>query len=116
MKSGIVSYGAYVPKFRILPKEIGRVWGQDGEAMGKESGQHIVDPVLSRTFFDNLIWREDKRKSVRIGRGRAAVTGYETPEPLPLHKDERPTTLEKYDIKKISGKLIKNKVFAQTQA
>ncbi|MEI6796360.1 MAG: hydroxymethylglutaryl-CoA synthase, partial [Methanomassiliicoccales archaeon] len=32
---GIVSYGAYVPRFRIAPKEIGRVWGSDGEAMGK---------------------------------------------------------------------------------
>lgn len=35
MRSGIISYGAYVPKYRILPKEIGRVWGQDGEAMGR---------------------------------------------------------------------------------
>jgi hydroxymethylglutaryl-CoA synthase len=34
-KVGIVSYGAYVPRFRIAPKEIGRVWGTDGEAMGK---------------------------------------------------------------------------------
>jgi len=35
MTAGIVSYGAYVPRFRIEPKEIGRVWGVDGEAMGK---------------------------------------------------------------------------------
>ena len=32
---GIVSYGAYVPKYRIKPDEIGRVWGADGAAMGK---------------------------------------------------------------------------------
>lgn len=32
---GIVSYGAYVPRYRITPKEIGQVWGVDGEAMGK---------------------------------------------------------------------------------
>ena len=32
---GIVSYGAYVPQYRIAPGEIGRVWGADGEAMGK---------------------------------------------------------------------------------
>ena len=35
MTAGIVSYGAYVPRYRIEPKEIGRVWGVDGEAMGK---------------------------------------------------------------------------------
>jgi hydroxymethylglutaryl-CoA synthase len=35
MEVGIVSYGAYVPRFRIAPQEIGRVWGVDGDAMGK---------------------------------------------------------------------------------
>jgi len=34
MEAGIVSYGAYVPRHRITPTEIGRVWGVDGEAMG----------------------------------------------------------------------------------
>lgn len=32
---GVVSYGAYVPHFRIVPDEIGKVWGVDGKAMGK---------------------------------------------------------------------------------
>ncbi|MCL4326428.1 MAG: hydroxymethylglutaryl-CoA synthase [Candidatus Thermoplasmatota archaeon] len=32
---GIVSYGAYIPKYRIRPAEIGRVWGINGEAYGK---------------------------------------------------------------------------------
>jgi hydroxymethylglutaryl-CoA synthase len=34
MEGGIVSYGAYVPRYRITPSEIGRVWGADGEGMG----------------------------------------------------------------------------------
>lgn len=29
--SGIVTYGSYIPKFRIKPEEIARVWGEDAE-------------------------------------------------------------------------------------
>ncbi|MCJ2511810.1 MAG: hydroxymethylglutaryl-CoA synthase, partial [Candidatus Thermoplasmatota archaeon] len=35
MDVGIVSYGAYVPRWRITPVEIGRVWGTDGEAISR---------------------------------------------------------------------------------
>lgn len=35
MNVGIVSYGACVPRYRITPEEIGKVWGADGKAMGK---------------------------------------------------------------------------------
>ncbi len=35
MIGGIVSYGGYIPRYRIRPKEIGAVWGVDGEAMGR---------------------------------------------------------------------------------
>ncbi|MBX8644492.1 MAG: hydroxymethylglutaryl-CoA synthase [Thermoplasmata archaeon] len=34
-KAGIVTYGVYVPRFRILPEEIARIWGENGEAMKK---------------------------------------------------------------------------------
>ena len=37
---GIVSYGAYVPRYRITPAEIGRVWGVDGEGMGQGLNVH----------------------------------------------------------------------------
>ncbi|HKZ88629.1 MAG TPA: hydroxymethylglutaryl-CoA synthase [Thermoplasmata archaeon] len=35
MSAGIVTYGGYIPRFRIRPREIGAVWGADGEAMGR---------------------------------------------------------------------------------
>lgn len=35
MDVGIVSYGAYVPRYRIAPVEIGRIWGLDGAGLGK---------------------------------------------------------------------------------
>ncbi len=38
MEAGIVSYGAYVPRYRITPAEIGRVWGADGAGMGVALG------------------------------------------------------------------------------
>ena len=40
MDAGIVSYGAYVPRYRITPTEIGRVWGTDGESTGQSLNVH----------------------------------------------------------------------------
>ena len=38
MKAGIVSYGIYIPRYRVTPISIGSVWGQDGLSMGKALG------------------------------------------------------------------------------
>ncbi len=39
-EAGIVSYGAYVPRYRITPAEIGQVWGADGAGMGQSLFVH----------------------------------------------------------------------------
>jgi hydroxymethylglutaryl-CoA synthase len=38
MKVGIVSYGAYIPIFRIETREIAKVWGADGESVAMGLG------------------------------------------------------------------------------
>jgi hydroxymethylglutaryl-CoA synthase len=35
LDAGIVSYGGYVPRYRITPEEIARVWGADGKAVAR---------------------------------------------------------------------------------
>lgn len=35
MDIGIVSYGAHIPRYRISPQEIAKVWGADGEALSR---------------------------------------------------------------------------------
>ncbi len=43
-KVGIKGYAGYVPRYRITPKEIGEVWGKDGERMGK--GLNIISKSI----------------------------------------------------------------------
>jgi len=38
---GIVSYGAYIPRYRIKAEEIASVWGKDGESISKGLGIYI---------------------------------------------------------------------------
>ncbi|AEA48036.1 hydroxymethylglutaryl-CoA synthase [Archaeoglobus veneficus] len=38
MGVGIVSYGTYIPKYRIKAEEIARIWGEDGEVISKGLG------------------------------------------------------------------------------
>ena len=33
--NGIVSYGAYIPRYKIETTEIASVWGQDGSSMAR---------------------------------------------------------------------------------
>lgn len=37
-KAGIVSYGSYIPQFRISSEEIARIWGEDAESIKKGLG------------------------------------------------------------------------------
>ncbi|GGM71300.1 hydroxymethylglutaryl-CoA synthase [Thermogymnomonas acidicola] len=38
--SGIVTYGSYIPRYRIKPEEIARVWGEDAESI--KNGIYIL--------------------------------------------------------------------------
>jgi len=38
MKVGIISYGTYIPKYRIKVEEIARIWGEDAETIKKGLG------------------------------------------------------------------------------
>ncbi len=64
---GIVSYGAYVPRYRITPVEIGRVWGVDGEAMG--AGLNVLRKSVPAPDEDTITISTEALR-VALARGR----------------------------------------------
>lgn len=67
---GIKGYGGYVPRYRIAPAEIGDVWGEDGEMMGK--GLRIESKSVPSPDEDVItISTEAARRALR----RAQVPG-----------------------------------------
>ncbi|MBC7128169.1 MAG: hydroxymethylglutaryl-CoA synthase [Thermoplasmatales archaeon] len=65
--SYIVSYGAYVPKYRIKVEEIARVWGRDAKAIS--SGLYIFEKSVPAIDEDTAtISVEAARKAVKAGR------------------------------------------------
>ena len=51
--SGIVSYGAYIPRYKIETTEIASVWGQDGSAMARNLN------VFSKSVRCDCRWSEE---------------------------------------------------------
>ncbi len=64
---GIVSYGAYVPRYRITPQEIGQVWGTDGAAMGK--GLNVVRKSVPSPDEDTITISTEALR-IALTRGR----------------------------------------------
>ena len=64
--SGIVSYGSYIPKFRIRPEEIARVWGEDAENI--KNGIYILSKSVPAPDEDvATISVEAARNAIRRG-------------------------------------------------
>lgn len=65
--SGIVSYGSYIPKFRIKPDEIARVWGEDPDNI--RNGIYILSKSVPAPDEDvATISVEASRNAVRRGK------------------------------------------------
>ncbi|HZY92768.1 MAG TPA: hydroxymethylglutaryl-CoA synthase [Thermoplasmata archaeon] len=67
VEAGIVSYGAYVPRYRITPVEIGRVWGTDGAAMGQ--GLNVVRKSVPAPDEDTITISTEALRTALV-RGR----------------------------------------------
>lgn len=65
--SGIVSYGSYIPRFRIKPDEIARVWGEDPDNI--RNGIYILSKSVPAPDEDvATISVEAARNSVKRGK------------------------------------------------
>lgn len=65
--SGIVSYGSYIPKFRIKPEEIARVWGEDAEKI--KTGIYVMSKSVPAPDEDvATISVEAARNALRRGK------------------------------------------------
>ncbi len=65
--SGIVSYGSYIPKYRIKPEEIARIWGENPEHIKK--GLYILSKSVPAPDEDTAtIAVEAARNAVKRGR------------------------------------------------
>lgn len=66
-KVGIVSYGAYIPRFRIKMEEIVKVWGQDAESI--KSGLMVYEKSVPDMDEDTItIAVEAARSAIKRGR------------------------------------------------
>ncbi|MCL4314894.1 MAG: hydroxymethylglutaryl-CoA synthase [Candidatus Thermoplasmatota archaeon] len=72
--SGIVSYGSYIPKFRIRPEEIARVWGEDAENI--KNGIYILSKSVPAPDEDvATISVEAARNAIRRGKLKGSDIG-----------------------------------------
>ncbi len=64
---GIISYGAYIPRFRIKATEIARVWGANGEEISKGLG--IVEKSLPGLDEDTITISVEAARAAMARRG-----------------------------------------------
>ena len=80
--SGIVTYGSYVPRFRIKPEEIARVWGEDVDAL--KNGIYILSKSVPAPDEDVATISVEaarnalKRKKINPGEIGAIYVGSES--------------------------------------
>ncbi len=72
--SGIVSYGSYIPKYRIKPDEIARVWGEDADSI--RTGINILSKSVPSPDEDvATISVEAARNAIKRGKVKVQDVG-----------------------------------------
>jgi hydroxymethylglutaryl-CoA synthase len=83
MKAGIVTYGAYVPSFRITAEEIADTWGENGAAISK--GLNVKAKSVPAPDEDSITISVEatrnslKRRDIDTSRIGAVFVGSESP-------------------------------------